>query len=165
MPDGFFQSVLMEEQGVKLPPLGSYAVGQFFLPRAEPARNRVKDIVEVVASQLGHVTLTWRPVPTNNRSLGKSALQTEPVIEQWFITARGNHAALETEQQVKCSYWPLCMRQQVQADGDLLKRGHPHAHPRLHFDQPRVTARPCAQPTDLPALPSPQTPRCSFYAS
>ncbi len=120
MPDGFFQSVLMEEQGVKLPPLGSYAVGQLFLPRVEAERNRVKDIVEAVGSQLGHVTLTWRPVPTNNRSLGKSALQTEPVIEQWFITATGNHAALETEQQVECLHCQLCIRVHASADGDLL---------------------------------------------
>ncbi|KXZ50144.1 hypothetical protein GPECTOR_17g780 [Gonium pectorale] len=100
MPDGFFQAVLMEEQGLKLPPLGAYAVGQMFLPQDEPSRQKVKDIVESVATQLGHVSLTWRPVPTNNRSLGKSALDTEPVIEQWFLTSTGNHAALETEQQM-----------------------------------------------------------------
>ncbi|GFR49656.1 hypothetical protein Agub_g11798 [Astrephomene gubernaculifera] len=100
MPDGFFQSVLMEEQGLKLPPAGAYAVGQMFLPQDELARQKVKEIVEDVATQFGHVSLTWRPVPTNNRSLGKSALNTEPVIEQWFLTSTGNHAALETEQQL-----------------------------------------------------------------
>ncbi|GIL79137.1 hypothetical protein Vretimale_16677 [Volvox reticuliferus] len=100
MPDGFFQSILMEEQGLKLPPLGAYAVGQVFLPRDEASRQKVKDIAEKVANQLGHVSLTWRQVPTNNRSLGRSALNTEPVIEQWFITSTGNHAALEVEQQM-----------------------------------------------------------------
>lgn len=100
MPDGFFQSVLMEEEGLKLPPLGAYSVGQMFLPRDEVLRQKVKDVIEDVATKLGHVTLTWRPVPINNRSLGRSALNTEPVIEQWFLTSVGNHAALETEQQV-----------------------------------------------------------------
>ncbi|GLI65807.1 hypothetical protein VaNZ11_009430 [Volvox africanus] len=100
MPDGFFQSILMEEQGLKLPPLGAYAVGQVFLPRDEALRQKVKDIAEKVANQLGHVSLTWRQVPTNNRSLGRSALNTEPIIEQWFITSTGNHAALEVEQQM-----------------------------------------------------------------
>jgi glutamate synthase (NADPH/NADH) len=61
---------------------------------------QVKDVCERIADQLGHMSLTWRPVPTNNRSLGKSALDTEPCIEQWFITSTGNHAALETEQQL-----------------------------------------------------------------
>ncbi|KAG2492850.1 hypothetical protein HYH03_009004 [Edaphochlamys debaryana] len=100
MPDGFFQAVLMEEQGIKLPPVGAYAVGQIFMPQEEALRNKVRDIVERVASQLGHVTLTWRVVPTNNRSLGQSAISTEPIIEQWFLTSTGNHAALETEQQM-----------------------------------------------------------------
>ena len=100
MPDGFFSNVLMEEQGIKLPPQGAYAVGQAFLPRDDAMRAKVKDVVDAVASQRGHHTITWRPVPTNNRSLGKSALATEPIIEQWFLTSAGNHASLESEQQV-----------------------------------------------------------------
>ncbi|KAI7755270.1 hypothetical protein M8C21_002415, partial [Ambrosia artemisiifolia] len=39
-----------------------------------------------VAESLGHTVLGWRTVPTDNSSLGKSALQTEPVIEQVFLT-------------------------------------------------------------------------------
>ncbi|KAF6136042.1 hypothetical protein GIB67_000044 [Kingdonia uniflora] len=39
-----------------------------------------------VAESLGHVVLGWRSVPTNNTGLGKSALQTEPVVEQVFLT-------------------------------------------------------------------------------
>lgn len=100
IPDGFFSNVLMEEQGIKLPPLGAYAAGQVFLPRDGALRAKVKDVVDAVASQRGHVTIAWRPVPTNNRSLGASAIATEPVIEQWFLTATGNHASLEAEQQV-----------------------------------------------------------------
>jgi glutamate synthase domain-containing protein 1 len=41
MPDGFFQAVLMEEQGLKLPPQGAYAVGQVFLPKDETQRQQV----------------------------------------------------------------------------------------------------------------------------
>eukprot|EP00198_Chlamydomonas_reinhardtii_P003746 XP_001693082.1 glutamate synthase, NADH-dependent [Chlamydomonas reinhardtii] len=100
MPDGFFQAVLMEEQGLKLPPLGAYAAGQVFLPQDEEVRQKVKDICDRVATSLGHVSLTWRPVPTNNRSLGKSAVDTEPAIEQWFITSTGNRSSLEVEQQL-----------------------------------------------------------------
>lgn len=39
-----------------------------------------------VAESLGHTVLGWRSVPTDNSDLGKSALQTEPVIEQVFLT-------------------------------------------------------------------------------
>ena len=54
-----------------------------------------------MASKLGHETVAWRSVPTDNSSLGQSARNTEPVIEQWFVTAEGNFGALETEQQVR----------------------------------------------------------------
>ena len=47
-----------------------------------------------VAESLGHSVLGWRSVPTDNTGLGKSAVLTEPVIEQVFLTPspqlRGN---------------------------------------------------------------------------
>lgn len=39
-----------------------------------------------VAESLGHTVLGWRAVPTDNSGLGNSALQTEPVVEQVFLT-------------------------------------------------------------------------------
>jgi len=39
-----------------------------------------------VAESLGHSVLGWRSVPTDNSELGKSAQETEPVIEQVFLT-------------------------------------------------------------------------------
>jgi glutamate synthase (NADPH/NADH) len=39
-----------------------------------------------VAESLGHTVLGWRHVPTDNTGLGNSALQTEPVVEQVFLT-------------------------------------------------------------------------------
>jgi glutamate synthase domain-containing protein 1 len=56
--------------------------------------------MERVAAKLGHDSFTWRVVPTNNRSLGKSAVAVEPVVEQWFLSSRGVKEALDTEQQV-----------------------------------------------------------------
>ncbi|WIA23003.1 hypothetical protein OEZ85_001356 [Tetradesmus obliquus] len=100
MPDSFFSSVLMDEQSFRLPPLGEYAVGQVFLPRDEAQRNKAKCIMERVAAKLGHDSFTWRTVPTNNRSLGKSAVAVEPIVEQWFLSARGIKEALDTEQQL-----------------------------------------------------------------
>jgi glutamate synthase domain-containing protein 1 len=56
--------------------------------------------MERVAAKLGHDSFTWRTVPTNNRSLGKSAVAVEPIVEQWFLSSRGIKEALDTEQQV-----------------------------------------------------------------
>eukprot|EP00967_Tisochrysis_lutea_P107365 scaffold165522_cov21-Tisochrysis_lutea.AAC.1 len=48
---------------------------------------------------VGHDLLAWRRVPVDNRSLGPSALSTEPVVEQMFISANGNFSNLQAEQQ------------------------------------------------------------------
>jgi hypothetical protein len=57
--------------------------------------------MESVAAELGHEVLAWRSVPTDNRSLGASAVKVEPAIEQWFISANGaKHRQLDAEAQV-----------------------------------------------------------------
>lgn len=38
------------------------------------------------AAQRGHEILGWRSVKTDNSDLGKGALDTEPLIEQVFLT-------------------------------------------------------------------------------
>lgn len=52
-----------------------------------------------VAESLGHTVLGWRCVPTDNSGLGNSALQTEPVVEQVFLTPTPRSKA-DFEQQV-----------------------------------------------------------------
>lgn len=101
MPDSFFSAVLMDEQSFRLPPLGEYAVGMVFLPTDEGQRNTAKCVMERVAAKLGHDSFTWRTVPTDNASLGASAVAVEPRVEQWFISARGIKEQLDTEQQVR----------------------------------------------------------------
>lgn len=75
-----------QENGFELPPPGEYAVGMIFLPTSEGRRIESKTVFSKVAESLGHTVLGWRSVPTNNSGLGKSALLTEPVIEQVFLT-------------------------------------------------------------------------------
>lgn len=70
------------------------------MPREEAERNKAKCIMERVAAKLGHDSLTWRVVPTSNKTLGKSAVDVEPHIEQWFLSAHGLKDHLDTEQQV-----------------------------------------------------------------
>lgn len=78
------------------------------MPRDEPTRNKAKCIMERVAAKLGHDSLTWRVVPTSNKSLGKSAVAVEPHIEQWFLSAHGLKDNLETEQQVGGGFVSQC---------------------------------------------------------
>ncbi|KAL5999002.1 glutamate synthase [NADH] [Asimina triloba] len=75
-----------KDAGFELPPAEKYGVGMFFLPTSDSRREESKKVFREVAESLGHVVLGWRSVPTDNSGLGKSALQTEPVIEQVFIT-------------------------------------------------------------------------------
>lgn len=60
--------------------------------------------MDAIAAELGHEVLAWRAVPTDNRSLGASAVKVEPVVEQWFVAARGaKNRHLDAEAQVRGS--------------------------------------------------------------
>ncbi|XP_059428505.1 glutamate synthase [NADH], amyloplastic isoform X1 [Corylus avellana] len=85
LPHDFYEEVV-KDLGFELPPAGEYAVGMFFLPKSESRREESKNVFTKVAESLGHTVLGWRPVPTDNTGLGMSALQTEPVVEQVFLT-------------------------------------------------------------------------------
>lgn len=85
LPHDFYKEVT-SEAGFEIPPPGQYAVGMFFLPTSDSRREQSKIVFTKVAESLGHTVLGWRPVPTDNSGLGKSALQTEPIIEQVFLT-------------------------------------------------------------------------------
>jgi hypothetical protein len=105
IPDDYFSSVMLEEQRYRLPEPGHYAVGQVFLPADAKQREQCKKILETTATELGHETLAWRTVPVTSKGLGKSALSTEPIIEQWFIAAEGK-LHIEVEQQVPPTHPP-----------------------------------------------------------
>ncbi|KAL5226507.1 hypothetical protein ABZP36_014772 [Zizania latifolia] len=98
LPHNFFKEVT-KDAGFELPPRGEYAVGMVFLPIDEKRRERSKAEFQKVAESLGHVVLGWRQVPTDNSDLGASALQTEPVIEQVFLTKSSSSKA-DFEQQL-----------------------------------------------------------------
>ncbi|GAV66210.1 GATase_2 domain-containing protein/GXGXG domain-containing protein/Glu_synthase domain-containing protein/Glu_syn_central domain-containing protein/Pyr_redox_2 domain-containing protein [Cephalotus follicularis] len=85
LPHEFYKEVA-NDIGFALPPPGEYAVGMFFLPTSENRKEESKNVFTKVAESLGHTVLGWRSVPTDNTGLGHSALQTEPVIEQVFLT-------------------------------------------------------------------------------
>ena len=81
IPDAFFR----DELDIELPLQGAYGVGTIFFPQAEAPRTALKGIVEETLAGEGLDVLAWRSVPTDNTSLGKTALESEPHIEQVFV--------------------------------------------------------------------------------
>lgn len=71
--------------GFKLPAPGQYGVGMLFLPKNAIERDAVKFEIEKIVASEGQTILGWRDVPTDNSSLGKSAVEAEPHMAQIFI--------------------------------------------------------------------------------
>lgn len=94
-----FLTEAVKDAGFDLPPQEEYAVGMFFLPTSETRREESKNVFNKVAESLGHVVLGWRRVITDNTGLGKSAIQTEPVVEQVFLT-KSSRSSAEFEEQM-----------------------------------------------------------------
>ncbi|KAG0592165.1 hypothetical protein KC19_1G230200 [Ceratodon purpureus] len=53
----------------------------------------------MVAEALGHTVLGWRRIKTDNSDLGYSAIQTEPMIEQVFLT-KSSMSTIDFENQM-----------------------------------------------------------------
>ena len=81
VPDRFLRSVC----GFALPPLGQYAVGTAFLPRAEP--DAAAAGIEAIMAEEGLDVLGWRDVPTDPSSLGTFATDPMPVFRMLFVAS------------------------------------------------------------------------------
>lgn len=62
-------------------------MGMIFMPTSDVRREHARKVFTEVAEGLGHTVLGWRKIKTDNSDLGKSAIDTEPLIEQVFLTA------------------------------------------------------------------------------
>src|ERR1700744_2079532 len=80
--------------GFKLPAVGHYGVGQMFMPRDAAEREAVKKEITRIVTSEGQTILGWRDVPTDNSTLGKTAVAAEPFMEQVFV---GRNASLKDE--------------------------------------------------------------------
>src|SRR5947209_4701326 len=85
-PDRFLRRVTAP-LGITLPPLGQYGAGFVFFPRAIAEREQIRRHIARIVGEEGQILLGWRPVPTDDRLLGASAVAAEPVFEQLFIGA------------------------------------------------------------------------------
>jgi glutamate synthase (NADPH/NADH) large chain len=78
-PDEFFQAVV----DVDLPE--EYAVGSIFMPQDDAARRGLVSIFEQALGAHGLEVVHWRDVPTDNSTLGATALEAEPDVWQAFV--------------------------------------------------------------------------------
>ncbi|MCZ6718147.1 MAG: glutamate synthase large subunit [Gammaproteobacteria bacterium] len=71
-----------------IPNLGdfdTYGVGQTFFPQDKRKHKILEELIDDSANKHGFKLIDWRDVPTDNSDLGKTALESEPVIRQFFV--------------------------------------------------------------------------------
>jgi glutamate synthase (NADPH/NADH) large chain len=86
MPDRLLHD-WADKAGQRLPKAGRYAVAMCFLPQDARAREYAeKHFAEVVAKE-GQTFVGWRDVPINLTGLGKTVIETMPVIRQAIVAA------------------------------------------------------------------------------
>lgn len=87
MPHDFLKLITQQDCNIDLPEPDKYGVAMCFLPSSDKALyNQAKSIITKTAEDQGHTILGWREVPTDGTDVGPSALNTEPVIEQLFLS-------------------------------------------------------------------------------
>ncbi|MDD5584735.1 MAG: glutamate synthase large subunit, partial [Candidatus Omnitrophica bacterium] len=91
IPHEFFAHVC-QQQKIDLSKPGSYGTGLIFLPKDTKERQFCKNVFSTIIEEENCALLGWRQVPVDNSRIGKTARQTEPQIEQIFITSKENLA-------------------------------------------------------------------------
>ena len=69
-----------------LPAVDAYAVAQLFLPADSNQRQTLRERIEATLTEWCFTALGWRDVPTCNDGLGRGALDTEPRVQQLFLS-------------------------------------------------------------------------------
>jgi len=85
IPHDFFIKVCHENK-INLPACGEYGTGLVFLPPDNKERKLCKDVFSKFIAEEGQILLGWRRVPVDDSDIGKAAKESEPVIEQVFIS-------------------------------------------------------------------------------
>jgi glutamate synthase (ferredoxin) len=80
--------------GFKLPAPGQYGAGMLFMPPDAAEREAVKAALAKIISDEGQTLLGWRDIPTDNSSLGKTAVAAEPRMMQVFV---GRNASIKDD--------------------------------------------------------------------
>ena len=67
---------------------GTYGVGQVFMPRHLEQQGAIRSLIATRCQGRGFDLIAWRDVPTDNHGLGQTALESEPVTQQFFVRPR-----------------------------------------------------------------------------
>ena len=94
IPDEFYRSVVEFD----LPPVGSYATGIAFIDKEF---DDLPGIVRI-ADEENLTILGWRELPTDDSSLGTTALSVMPRFVQLFIAGKGGESDLELDRLAFC---------------------------------------------------------------
>ena len=94
IPDAFYREVV----DFKLPEVGRYATGIFFIDKAFTDRAALT----AIAKEEGLEILGWRELPIDSKSIGKTALSVMPKFEQIFVAGSNNEFDLELERKAFC---------------------------------------------------------------
>src|SRR4051812_30963967 len=86
MPDALLHD-WARATGKSLPAVGRYAVAMCFLPRDPVAREFAVQFFEQVVQKEGQAMVGWRDVPTDLTGLGKTVIETMPVIRQAIVAS------------------------------------------------------------------------------
>ena len=84
VPHTFFKKVAAA-QGIALPDAGHYGVGMLYDSPDAAVRAKTSEAFEKIVQEAGLSVLGWRDTPTDNSSLGATALSAEPFMRQVFI--------------------------------------------------------------------------------
>jgi len=84
MPHKFLKKVAQAEN-IELPEVGQYAVGMIYASPDALEREKGRQIFEAIVLAEGQKVLGWRDIPTDNSSLGETAKESEPLMQQVFI--------------------------------------------------------------------------------
>jgi len=133
-PDRLLQD-WAEQNKVTLPPPGHYAVAMCFMPQDAKSRDfMVKKFAHFIKVE-GQTLLGWRDVPTDNTGLGKTVIETMPVIRQAII---GRGARLADQQAFERKL--LTIRKQTQ--NPIAEWARKHRLPGLtQFYMPSFSSR------------------------
>ena len=89
MPHKFFSRVC-RESNIELPDFGHYGAALVFLPNDLAQAQKCQSLIEEIVVSEGQKVLGWRDVPTDDSSLGPTAILGEPTFKQIFIERDAN---------------------------------------------------------------------------
>ena len=80
---------------------GAYGAGLIFLPQNKRLRSICKEVFARIIEQEGQSLLGWRSVPVDDSGIGRTAKETQPVMEQIFIgKGKGVNTRLDLERKL-----------------------------------------------------------------